>query len=692
MDGVTSFDPADFVERDKLESKMLLSEFTVYDGESGEQQNRIRAARSFQEIDLAPSYRYLNLKFAFPNYEDDYLNKYAWKIDGLDKDWQIQKENKLQLGRLPYGTHYLNVKGANSNGGWSNSQLKIKLNVLKPFYLQSWFLAGVIVLSVISLIAFFRYKTNELKANEILLQQKVNEATETIQNDKELIQQQADDLQEMDRVKSRFFTNVSHELGTPLTLILGPIEQLLNSQSKDVDEKTKTLLGLSLSNSKKLKNRVDELLDLAKMDSDKLVLNEIPVHLDTLFSNTINAFRPLLKKQDVALEIENKIDKNTNVFLDESKFVKVLDNLMSNAVKYAPAGSSIFAILEATQDGYKVSVADQGEGVSLEDQKQLFERYYQTKSGVASGGTGIGLAFSQGLARLMGGDLVFNAKYTDGASFVFSFKAAESQKSAKSLSNMVNEELGKLESSNQQDKLKILIVEDNEEMRLFIKSTISDDFDVVEAMNGKEGLAILQRTTIDLILSDIMMPVMDGISFVTELKKSKFDEIPVIMLSAKSKQEDIVALLEMGVDDYVVKPFYARELLARLHNQAKNLRVRREAKSQIGLDGDESYTDKWMNELRNFILENIENSNFGVSDVASNMNTTERTLNRKLNKHIGLSTASYIKEMRLQKALGYLSSKTYSTVKEVSFAVGFKRQDYFAKEFYKRYGKYPKEY
>ena len=666
LDGITSFQPKDFQQSKPTMSQLLLSDFSVYNGNLGQIESKTGLTRQNKEIDILPHYRYLNLKFAMPTYEDDYLNKYAWKIDHVDSNWQIQSENKLQLGVLPYGSHLLQIKGSNSGGGWASEHLKIQLNVLKPFYLQNWFIALVSFLFLLAILGYTQYKTRRLRANEVELQAKVAQATETIQKDKELIQQQAADLQEMDAVKSRFFTNVSHELRTPLTLILGPLEQLLNKSDKPLPKHIESKLALSLTNSKKLKSRVDELLDLSKLDGKELKLNLAPADISAVVHNTIESFRPITEAQGIKLEAHGIKRNEGHLLIDEERFVKVLDNLLSNALKHSLKNSKITVHLQLGKENHSIRVSDQGSGVNEAEKDEIFKRFYQTSEGTAVGGTGIGLSLSKNIAELMGGSLKLDTAYTDGASFVFEFCATQTKASVE-----------KVESSDKQGaqtntpnlltdkKLNLLLVEDNLELRTYVRSIVEDNYIIHECGDGLAALSLLDTQKIDIIISDIMMPNMDGITMVQELKKQN-KNTPIIMLSAKSNQEDIVALLELGVDDYIVKPFYARELLARLNNQAKNLAGRKQAALQNENETVLSYSEKWNQELRNFIFENISNSNFGVPDVVSHMNTSERTLNRRLNKEVGISCGAYIKEIRLQKALQHLQTKTFNSIKELS--------------------------
>ena len=694
INGLIKIDPRSIALNEAASNnELILTSFKIFDGRENGFYSRLSEWNNGSTIDVPVSSKYLQLKLALPTFEDDELNTYQWRFTDIDSTWQPVSGNLLQLGKLPYGEQLLEIRGANSGKTWSKKRLKIKLDVLKPFYLRAWFLTLLLVSFFGSILLYYNHKTNTFRKNEELLKLKIQEATETITKDKAIIEKNASELRRLDEIKTRFFTNVSHELRTPLTLIVSPLERIINEEGSSLSSKLKDLVDLSFNNSKKLKTRVDELLDLAKLDSSKLVLRNNPVNINKCFSNAILAFEPLAHERNVKIHISIKIDEDTMVSLDELKFVKVIDNLMSNAIKHTSNNSSIEASLSATKGRYVIRVSDGGPGVSVQEADNIFLRYYQSDTGEALGGSGIGLSYSKGLAELMGGDLILDQSYTKGASFIFSFRAASL---AKNIVKVERSELSKnhfaKESATTTDKLRLLLVEDHLEMRQYIHSIIESNFEVLEATDGIEALKVIREHKVDIIISDIMMPNMDGITLLKELKKDEHNaRIPFIFLSAKSDKSHVSSALEFGINDYIIKPFYARELLARINNVAQNLRVRQEHSSETVETGENQPKKEWLNTLNNYIKDHLSDTKFGVSQVVEQMAMSERSLNRKLNREIGYSCAAYIKELRLQEAYHLLHSSNDYSIKEVSVRVGFNRQDYLAKEFYKRFGKKPSE-
>ncbi|PCJ64570.1 MAG: hypothetical protein COA58_12590 [Bacteroidetes bacterium] len=511
-----------------------------------------------------------------------------------------------------------------------------------------------------------------------------------------IIQIQNEELRTIDQLKTQFFTNVSHELRTPLTLILGPIEHLLTNNNIQLSEVVRNHLKLCFTNAGRLKSRVDEILDLSKLETGKLELDLKSMRFNDFVKKQIQNFESQTITRQIRVNLISKFEDDFALFIDIEKTGRIFDNILSNAIKHSPNEGSISIRLNQATDRYSITIEDNGNGVEQEEREQIFDRFYQSKQGKNMGGTGIGLALSRQLARLMDGDIVvLDNKTTNGACFEFQFKADQVIAYVpESISDMDAVFTPQFEAISEVDfgsRPSILIVEDNLDLKKYLLNILQKDYKTYEANNGDEALKVLEKTKIDLITSDIMMPNMDGFEFLTKLKQhEEYRYIPIIMITAKAGDNDKLTALELGVDDYLIKPFFQKELQARIRNLLTNLKERIDVKTEedTPIDGQEL----WLKKLNNFIISNLDNSAFGIDDICEEMAIAERTLYRHLKKLIGLTPAAYIKEIKLNKALKLLQSKTYSSVKEVTVASNFSSTQYFATEFYKRYGKKPSEY
>lgn len=501
-------------------------------------------------------------------------------------------------------------------------------------------------------------------------------------------------LEELDEIKSHFFTNVSHELRTPLTLIGGPLEQVLSDEKSGIPPKSKNLLKLSMVNTRKLHSKINEILDLSKVEAGKLTLDLKPMAVNSFFQRMTYAFESLTYLRKISLSFTSKLADDLQLLLDSDKVEKVVNNLLSNAIKHSPNGSEIQLYLSAANGIYTVTVKDEGLGIDTAEKENIFDRFYQSKEGKLHGGTGIGLTLSRELARLLDGNLVVKDSETGGV-FEFTFKTEAATESDIALHTSVSEDENTSLSFDIEtefgERPSVLVIEDNPDMRAYIKNILQSPFKIYEAADGAEGLNMLETHKIDLITSDITMPNQDGFELLNRVKSDKrFRTIPIIMLTARAEEQDKLKALNEGVDDYIIKPFYARELKARVKNLLQNAAER----SSHNLSPKESAGEEetFMKKVKEYALEHISNNQFDVHQLAEKMHCSTTTLNRKTKTHIGLTGSAYIKELRLSKAYSCLISQSYDTVAVVSESCGFTRPGYFTKEFYKRYGKNPSDF
>ncbi|MBL7729388.1 MAG: response regulator, partial [Dinghuibacter sp.] len=547
----------------------------------------------------------------------------------------------------------------------------------------------------------------QLQERKKELESTVAARTHELERDKAIIQQQAEELKEADEMKSRFFANVSHELRTPLTLLAGPVNRLL--QQTPTGNPDHFYLQLMQQNIQQLQNRVNEILDLSKLEAREMELKETPVQLFGLMQLVTASFESLAQQKNIHFLYRYRAPENKTYLLDAEQLKKVMNNLLSNAIKFTPSGGQVLVTVHETVAGLVIKVADTGEGIHPSEQEYIFNRFYQAKKGGSGlqGGTGIGLALTSELVKLMKGTITVDSEPGRGSTFIVSLPRKET--TALPETHLTTEMVPELPLAPAHQPVHngahILLVEDNYMLQQYLTKELQA-FRVTITGNGAEAWQWLQQDAPlpDLVISDIMMPVMDGFALLEQLKgNERFSKIPVVMLTARADMEDKLNALRIGVDDYLVKPFVTEELLARINNlltrkQARNNPdwLREEEEPVAGTEPEENHTpvnSAWLKQVESVVLACLDNrENFTLDSLAEKIFISKRQLQRNIKEETGLTANNYIKELRLHRARYYLENKTFGTVAEVSYAVGFNDPHYFSTLFTERYGKKPAEY
>jgi signal transduction histidine kinase/DNA-binding response OmpR family regulator/ligand-binding sensor domain-containing protein len=708
INGLTSFHPSDFIEKEKNPAPMVISDFEIFDGKTEKVIHKLSEITETQTINFHPSDQFFRLKFVLPSLSDKSKTLYAWKIKGVFDDWNYQKENTLQFGALPYGNHELHIKGQTAGSGWSPHELLLKIKVLKPFYLQTWFIASCILALGMSIFLFNKRRINLLKERQKQLEDKIENATAQIQ-------QQNEELKSLDKVKSNFFANISHELRTPLTLILGPLSYVLDKSDEWKKEDVLQQLRVMQRNGKSLLQLIEEILDLSKLEAKKMNLEEEGTSVRQFFEHILNLFEPQFQSQKLNYELVfNLKDPDLHMLLDRKKIEKVLNNYLSNAIKFTPSGDKITLSVSETKTELKIQVSDTGKGVHPNDLPYIFERFYQSKQAEQKlyGGTGIGLALVNEFADLMGGKAYAESQLGIGSQFYFDLpkkSVSVNSMTPKTIVAISKEEFEEKLIANIGTDFTILVVEDNEDMRNFVCQLLETRYkNILQAKNGAEGLKLLRKHGLDirLVISDVMMPEVDGLTMLKELKSNpEWSGIPVIMLTALSAERDKMAALTIGVDDYLTKPFSVTELLARVQNLLYNYHQReawqkspeylvmQQLDQANVVESPSSVQDKkWVNEIEETIKSSFSAGILDIAALAVMANLSPRQFSRKLNTITGLSPARFIKEVQLQIARKELENGTVLSIKEVSYKIGIESPSTFSKVFKARFGKSPSEY
>ena len=531
-----------------------------------------------------------------------------------------------------------------------------------------------------------------------------------------LIQHQTEQLKSLDAAKSRFFANISHELRTPLTLLLGALSAI--KKDSQLTEKQEKLVGLANRGGEEMGRLIHEILDLGKLDAGKVAVRQEPVRVATFFSNYFAQFDSLAERKQIRFRFESEVEKDMAAKLDKEKCRQIVYNLLSNAFKFTHAGGTVRGSLRFENGSLQLTVTDTGDGIHPEDLPHIFERYFQTKqvNTPAQGGTGIGLALCREYARLMGGSIEVNSVRGKGSEFVVSFPVAlvdgetvspeasqipagESPPAAGGSGSLSLETIAPLPGAAVHEKPAILVVEDNFDLQAYIRLVLEEKFQVLNVPNGQAALDFLKSwPNIQLIVSDLMMPVMDGYQLLEKLKSSDTTRhIPVIMLTARAEARDRLKALRIGVDDYLTKPFDEEELLVRIDNLLKNKAARLE-ETAAESSGENavialSEADRaWLEDFEKHVQDNLASDVLTVPELARHFLMSESSLLRQLKRLTGLSPVQYLQEIRLAKARYFLENRSYDSIAKVASNVGYGDVRNFSRSFKQRFGKLPSDY
>ena len=540
-----------------------------------------------------------------------------------------------------------------------------------------------------------------------------------------------DEVMELTNSRLTFFTNISHELRTPLTLIADPVEMLL--EDKSVKGKARDLLKMVQRNALALQQLVGSILDFRKIQNGKMDLQLYRFDIAKALTLWTSDFQLTAERKHIKLHLDvDGFKGHEEIVADKEKIARIVFNLLSNALKYTPAGGDIFVSLKtADEDFLRIDVRDTGKGISNEEAEKVFERFFQAKG--AASGTGIGLALVKSFVELHHGKAWVESEPDKGSDFIVVIPCKQMADSivihnddetvdnseSSSLSagkEMINEsdlqyiddgnkQSGKLQKllDEQGNKPSILVIDDNNDIRQYLRTLLQDDFYVFEASDGKEGLEVALKEVPDLVICDVMMPVMNGLEFTEQLKTQTItSHIPVIVLTAKNLDEHRAQGYEYGADSYITKPFHGKVLLSRIENLLKQRKMLKShfenifsqtsqtAEQEVVMNQLEDRDKQFLNQLHAIIQKNLSDSEFGVEDIGKEIGLSRVQLYRKVKAMTGSSVVDLLRKARLAKAKRLLESRSMS-VSEVAYDVGFSAPSYFTKCFKEEYGMLPGE-
>ncbi len=703
--GATSFHPRDFVPVQPEKSSLVITEIAKRNKKDGLLKDALIELEETSEITLSANQSGISLEFRLLNFNLNGKNRYAYKIEGIDADWIYQSTPSVNINKLPFGSYIFLLKANGERGLWTEP-ISFQLTVLRPFYLQAWFIILSSFIVLISIYLLFYLRNRRHLRNERLLKDEV--ALRTAE-----IQKQALELKKLDAAKSQFFANISHELRTPLSLILGPTEQLI--KDKGLSETQLTQLNRMYRNGKSLSNLVEEILELSKLEAGKLEVFESPTLLKPYLNRIHSAYESLAFQKGIEYSSEFNFFDQTTLYLDTGKLEKIINNLLSNALKFTSKGGFVKFSVFLEKKSLRISVEDSGIGISAKDIHSIFDRFYQSQVKERSrlrGGTGIGLALVKELTEALGGTIRVESTPDKGSHFEVILPKKEAKASDILSDELVEDLISNIpqveltDSIDNGQEFTILIVEDNQDMRSHIYDLLNKDYRIIQAEHGKVALELLKNQSIDLVITDVMMPEMDGFTLFNRIKSNDlYRGLPIIMLTALAEDDDRLNALTIGVDDYITKPFLANELKARVKNLLANYQNRNTGgQIDINQGSEEALTTsinikvasqadlQWIKNLEKEALSRLTDIDFSMETLASSQGITARHMQRKIKEITGLKPNQYVQTLRLQLSRSYLERKAFSTVNEVTKAVGFQSSKYFSKLFKEKYGKNPSEY
>jgi signal transduction histidine kinase/DNA-binding response OmpR family regulator/streptogramin lyase len=695
----------------KMLPTVVLTDFEIFNksmrvgDKSGKRVILEKAIPETKEITLAYKDNVIAIEFAALNFSNTEKSKYAYKLEGFNKEWLLTdaSNRKATYTNLDPGEYTFRVKASNEDGLWNEEGVTLKITVLPPIWRTplAYIIYGLIAIGLLWL-------------GRRLVVQRTRMRFQMEQERKE-----AQRMHKLDLMKIRFFTNVSHEFRTPLALILTPIEKMLKTAQ---DATQKTHYQLIQRNAKRLLNLVNQLLDFRKLEMDEIYLNLSQDDMARLVKDIGCSFSDIAEKKNISFSFHSHVDKVVASF-DKVKLERILFNLLSNAFKFTHEGGKVeMEFNTGTLDNREmaiITVKDTGIGISPEKKERIFERFFQDElpGDMLNQGSGIGLAITREFVRLHGGTITVDSEPGKGSCFtvqlpVISAPVVVQEPVENGELALAGSENGNghvvSENGNGEMKLKtghkvngkkfsILLAEDNEDFRFYLKDNLREAYEIIEAKNGKEGWQKALGQHPDLVVSDIMMPEMSGIELCRKLKEDvRTSHIPVILLTARSSEEIQMEGYTTGANDYITKPFNFQILVSRINNllvQQQNLK--KSFQKQIEINPSEikvdSEDEKLLRQTMEIVQKNLDNPDFSVEDLSKALLMSRAAMYKKITAITGITPSEFIRSVRLKSA-AQLLEKTKMTVAQIAFEVGFNNTKYFVKYFKEEYNMLPTAY
>jgi signal transduction histidine kinase/ligand-binding sensor domain-containing protein/DNA-binding response OmpR family regulator len=634
------------------------------------------------------------------DYTSPKQNQYAYRLKGFDKAWNyVHNIRTASYTNIDPGTYNFEVMASKDEHLWNNPVSTIKVTILPPFWRT--FYAYIAYLLITGTVLFLIRRRGIQK-----IRRQFEQAQEKLQVSQLMEQErrEAERLHELDLLKIKFLTDLSHEFRTPVSLILAPVEKLLEKSAPGNDIEDLKMIN---RNGRRLLNLVNQLLDFRKLEEQKLKLNLLPGKIMSFIVESCEAFQDLALKKQVTLEVEVQQDVLLACF-DPDKLERIIFNLLSNAFKFTPAGGVISVSAQTEIDqllntNLLLRVTDTGIGIQNDEIEKIFERFYQShqSSAILNQGTGIGLAITKEFVELHGGTVQAESITGKGSNFIvrlpITIIAEAGAHESQTTSGRLNIEGDPVTSENSAEMPTILIVEDNDEFRSYLSDHLKKYFHIVEAANGKEGWQKTLGAHVSLVVSDISMPHMDGIELSKKIKADKrTSHTPVILLTAMTGEEEQLKGLKTGANDYLTKPFNFQILQTKINNLLNlNKNLKDTYSRQIQMVSPqvkmESADVKLLNTIMTYIENQLSEPGLSVEELSRHVGMSRGSLYYKVLEMTGLTPVEYIRNVKLDKAAQLLEASDYN-VAQIAYTTGFGTPSYFTRIFKARFGMLPSEY
>ncbi|MFI3280790.1 MAG: ATP-binding protein [Rikenellaceae bacterium] len=718
--GVNGFNKLlpDFIEEEEpIHTRPIITDFRIFNKSVFDDDDNVSLIPCVLEPGRGVRLKYnqdsFSFRFAAPNYSNSAKNIYRYKLDGYDADYiKAHSDNRVaSYVNVPSGNYTFRLQSTNDNGLWSDEELTMPITIVAPVWARWYSYLLYYALFAFGLWILASYYRRRMKRESAMA----------------IIKMERNKAHEMLEMRTKFFTNISHEFRTPLTLIISPLQKIMSQSPIASDPQWQTSLKTMEHNANSLLRLINELLAYVKQESGKLRVEMAYHNFSQIASTLLHQFQFWTEQRNITLKIEIP-ESPIYLYFDKYMMEQIIYNLISNAIKHTPAGGTVSFCVEEREDDLRIEVHDTGIGISKVVGKRLFERFasFNLNNLSDTGGIGIGLILTKSLVKMHNGEIWFESEESRGTSFFVSIpkhitddQQTESgdevdpmHVSSQEEAQYAQESEAQLEWSHEDGSLpQMLVVDDNPDLLLLLKDMFSSYYSVESAEGGREGIDKALSLIPDIIISDVMMPEVDGLELCATLKEdSRTSHIPIVLLTAKSAQSDIAEGYRNLADAYCTKPFNNAVLIETVNSIVRNRimladRLMSSTKQRVAEEeeaepttgsssAEESITNldkEFLKKLTDYVEENIGNNDFAVSDICTKMGMTPRVLNKKLRSLLNTTANALIRNIRLHRAASLLQTGRYS-ISDVTYDVGFSDLRYFRECFEKEFGVLPQTY
>lgn len=690
INGFVAFNPKNF-RPNKNKYSVVLTGFYIFNKEVKVDSIKpiLDKAMPYAEA-IRLNYDQATFSFSFSslNYSTERNGKYAYQLEGIDPKWNyVDNITRISYNSIPPGNYTFRIKYSKDGHEWNKEETQIKINIIPPLWQTTWAYAlyAVIIISILFII--LRFYANKKKK----------------QVEEKMAHQEQMRKEEIYKAKIDFFTNIAHEIRTPITLIKAPLDYILSSQPNE--QEIKENLTTMERNTDRLLVLVNQLLDFRKIESKAFTLSLKMKNINAIVINTYNRFMPIARQKHLDMTLECP-EQTIIAFVDEEAITKVCSNLFNNAIKYSSTYIKVILSVNEETHCFWITVKNDGKPIPADMRESIFEAFFQIRdtNQPVQPGSGIGLTLATSLVQLHNGKLYLDEEAKD-TSFVVQIPTnisadAQTTNTTPPIAESIKEEKEEsflMSDTSSSTKGTVLIVEDNEELQTFLSNQLSKYYRVFKTGNGIEALDILKTEIISLIISDVMMPLMDGLELCKTIKTNlETCHIPFIMLTAKTTLGNKIEGLKIGADAYIEKPFAMPHLLVQIENLLESrMKLRQNFANSpyiaTSTMAQNKADEKFLNKMTDIIKQNIENENFNVDNLAEEMHMSRTNLHRKIKGITEMTPGDFIRIIRLKRAAELLSEGNYQ-ISEICMLIGIRSLSYFSKTFQRQFGILPKDF